>query len=72
MKKICKKKLFSPHQFYTLYKEKLSNLRPLLSITFSHELKKSLEKIGHCTLESRGKKIFKRSEKHQYQKNPAQ
>ena len=33
-KKDIKKKLFLPRGFYTLYDQKLSNLRPLLSISF--------------------------------------
>ena len=34
MKKKIRKQLFLPCQFYTLYEQKFSNLRPLLSITF--------------------------------------
>ena len=33
MKKICEK-LFLPRRFYTLFEQKISNLRPLLFITF--------------------------------------
>ena len=45
IKKICKK-LFSPRQFYTLYEQKFSNLRPLLSLTFPQGFRKS-RKFGH-------------------------
>ena len=48
-------------QFYTLYEQKFSNRRPLLSITFPQGFRKS-KKFGHWTLGSVGKKTFKRSE----------
>ena len=48
-------------QFYTLYKHKVSNLRPLLSITFLQGFQKS-KKFGDWTLGSGGKKTFKQSE----------
>ena len=57
-------------RFYTLYEQKLSNLRPLLFITFPQGFLKS-KKIGHWTSGSGGKKPIKWSEKHQFQKNPA-
>ena len=38
---------------------------------FSQGFQKS-KKFAHWTLENGGKKAVKRSEKHQYQKNPAQ
>ena len=46
---------------YTLYEQKLSNLRPLLSITFPQGFKKS-KKFGHWNSRSGGKKTVKRSE----------
>ena len=52
---------------YTLYEEKFSNLRPLLSITFPPGFKKS-KKFGRRILGSGDKKTLKRSEKHGYQK----
>ena len=55
-----------PLRFYTLYEQKFSNLRPLLSITFPKGFRKS-KKIGHWTL-GKGEKNVKRSEKHPYQK----
>ena len=64
-------KTVSLRQFYTLYEQKVSNLRPLLSITFPQGFQKS-QKFGHWTSGSGGKKTLKRSEKHRYQKNPAQ
>ena len=42
--------------------QKFLNLRPLLSITFPQVFRKS-KKFGHWTLESGGKKTFKRSER---------
>ena len=38
MKKFVKKKLFLAQRFYTPYEQRLSNLRPLLSITLYIEL----------------------------------
>ena len=46
---------FLAWQFYTLYKLKFSNWRPLLSITFPQGLKKS-KKLGHQTSGSGGKR----------------
>ena len=69
-KKLCKK-LFSLRRFYNLYEQHFLNLRPLLSITFTQGFQKS-KKFSHLTLGSGGKKTVKRSEKHQYQNNPAQ
>ena len=51
-KKICKK-LFSPRQFQTIFRQKCSNLRPLLCITFPQGIRISK------TSESGGKKTFK-------------
>ena len=48
-------------QFYTLYGQKLSNLLPLLSITFPQEFQK-YKKFGNWTLWNGGKKTFKQSE----------
>ena len=49
-------------QFYTLYEQKFSNLRPLFSITFPQGFR-IFKKFGHCSLQSRGKTTVKRSEK---------
>ena len=46
---------------FTLYEQKISNLRPLLSITFPQRFKKS-KKLGHWTLRNGSKKTFKWSE----------
>ena len=64
-KKICKN-LFSQRQFYTIFEQMFSNLRPLLSITFPLKFQKS-KKFGHWTSGSEGKKTVIRSEKHRYQ-----
>ena len=48
-------------RFYTFYKQKFLNLRPLLSITFPQGFQKS-KKFLHWTLGSGGKKTLKRSE----------
>ena len=56
-----KKPLFFAQKFYTLYEQKLSNLRPLLSLTFPQGVRKS-KKFNHWTSENGGKKTFKRSE----------
>ena len=48
-------------QFYTLYKQKVSNMRPLLSITFPQRVRKS-KKFGYWTSGSGGKKTFKQIE----------
>ena len=53
-KKIAKKKK-NARRFYTLYKQKFANLRPLLSITFLQEFRKS-KHFGHWTSGSKGKK----------------
>ena len=45
-------------RFYTLYEQKFSNLRPLLSINFPQGLQKS-KKFRHWTSESGGKKTLK-------------
>ena len=62
MKKKNLLKLCSAQLFYTLYEQKVSNLRPLLSNTFPQGFWK-FKKIGHWTLGSGGKKTVKRSEK---------
>ena len=49
-------------RFYTLYEQKCSNLRPLLSITFPQGFRIS-KKFGHWTSGSGGKETFKLSEK---------
>ena len=67
MKKSKKKTFFLSRQFYTLYKQEFSNLKTLLCSTFPQGFQK-YKIFGHLTLGSRGKKIVKRSEKHQYQK----
>ena len=56
-----KKNFFFAWQFYTLYKQNFSNLRPLLSITFPEGFQKS-KAFRHWTLRNRGKRTFKRSE----------
>ena len=71
MKKKIVQKHFLPWQFYTLYEQKLSNLRPLISITFPQGFRKS-KKFGQSTSGSGSKKTVKPSEKHRYQKKPAQ
>ena len=53
--------LFFVRRFYTLYEQKCSNVRPLLSITFPQWFRKS-KKFGHWTSGSGGKKMFKRNE----------
>ena len=41
--KLARKKIFfSARQFYTLYKQKFSNLKPLLSITFFQGFQKDV------------------------------
>ena len=55
-----KQKKFA-QRFFTFYKQKFSNLRPLLSITFPQGLLKS-KKFRHWTLGSGGKKTVKRSD----------
>ena len=57
MKKILKGMFKS----YTIYKQKFSNLRPFLFITFPKEFRKSKE-YGYWTSRSGGKKTFKWSE----------
>ena len=48
-------------QFHTLYKLKLTRLKPLLSVAFPQRFGKS-KKFGHWTLGRGGKKTFKWSE----------
>ena len=48
-------------QFYTLYKQKLLDLRTLISITFPQGFRKS-KTFGHWTLGNWGKNTFKQSE----------
>ena len=71
IKKISKKNFFTV-AIFTLYEQKFSNLRPLLSITFPPQGFGKSKKFEHWTLGSGGKKTVKQSEKHQYQKNSAQ
>ena len=52
------KKTFFAQRFETTFKLKCSNLRPLLSITFSQGFRIS-KNIGHPTSESGGKMTFK-------------
>ena len=59
--KFATKKTFFARRFYTLYEQKLSNLIPILSITFPPGFQKS-KKFGHWTLGSWGKQAFKRIE----------
>ena len=54
-----KKLFFFVWRFQTTSKQKCSNLRPLLSITFPQGFRIS-KNIGHLTLGSGGKKTFKR------------
>ena len=54
-----KKKTFFARHLLTIFKQKCSNLRPLLSITFPQGFQIS-KNIGHLTLGSGGKKTFKR------------
>ena len=51
-------------RFYTLYEQKLSNLRSLLFITFPKGFRKS-QKFEHWTLGSGGKETFKRGKQMQ-------
>ena len=60
MKKIPKK-LFLPRRFYTIFQQKSSNLRPLLSITFPQGFRIS-KKFGHWTSGCGSKKTVKHSE----------
>ena len=56
-----KKKTYFPRHFYTIFEEKCSNLRPLLSITFPQGFQ--IPKIfGQWTSRSLGKRPVKRSE----------
>ena len=64
-------KPFLLRQFYTLYEQNFSSLRPLLLINFPQEFRKS-KMFGHWTLGSGGKNTVKQSEKDLYQQNPAQ
>ena len=54
-----RKKLFFARRFSTIFKQKCSYLRPLLSITFPQGFQIS-KNIGYPTLGSGGKKTFKR------------
>ena len=59
MAKSAKKNLFFARQFKTTFKQKCSNLRPLLFITFPQGFR--ISKIyGHPTLGKGAKKTFKR------------
>ena len=55
------KKFPWPRRFYTIVEKKCSNLKPLLSISFSQGFRIS-KKIGHWTLGNGDKKTFKWSE----------
>ena len=55
------KQNFFGRRFYTLYKQKFSKLRPILSLTFPQGFWKS-KKFGHWTLRSGDRKTFKWSE----------
>ena len=57
-----KKKLFFARRFQTIFKQKCSYLRPLLSITFPQGFRIS-KNIGHLTLENGGKKTVKKDQK---------
>ena len=57
--KSAKKKLFFAWRFLTIFKQKCSNLTPLLSITFPQGFRSS-KNIGLPTSGRRGKKTFKR------------
>ena len=59
--KICQKQKKNARQFYTLFKQKFLNVRPLLSIIFPQGFRK-YKKFGHWTSGSGGKKTFKLSE----------
>ena len=65
-KKICKK-LFLPRRFWTLYEQKFSNLRPLLSTTFNLKFRK-FKKFGHLISRSGGKKSVNGGRKTDYKK----
>ena len=56
--KSAKNKLFFARRFQTTFKQKCSNLRPLLSITFPQGFRIS-KTIGHPTLGGGGRKTFK-------------
>ena len=59
MKKMEKKNFFFARQILTIFKQKCSYLRPLLSITFPQGFR-TLKNIGHPTSGSEGKKTVKR------------
>ena len=67
LRKKSVKKVFQ-RQFYTLYEQKLTNLRPLLLLLFPQGFHKYKKKFGRWALGSEDKKTVKRSEKHHYQK----
>ena len=50
-----------PQIFYTVFEQKIANLKPRLSITFPQVIR-IFKKYGHWTLGSGGKKTVKRSE----------
>ena len=54
--------MFFARQFYSLYKHKFSNLRPLLCITFLQGFQK-YKKFGHWSSGSGGKKMLNRVKK---------
>ena len=57
--KFAEKLIFFARRFYTLYEHKLSNLRPVLSITFPQRFRIS-KNVGHPTSGRGGKKSVKR------------
>ena len=59
--KVVENQTFFARRFYTLYEQKYSNLRPLLSISLPQGFGKS-KNFGHWTLGSGGEKTFKWSE----------
>ena len=61
MTKQVKKNLFLPHRFYTIFKQKSSNLKQFLSNIFRQGFQIS-KKFGHWTLGNGSKKTVKQSE----------
>ena len=71
MTEFAEKKLFFLRQFYTFYKQKFSNMRPFISITFPKGFKKS-KKFGHWTSGSGGKSCLNGMRNTDTKKNHAQ
>ena len=61
-RKVKKKTFFFPRRFQTIFKQKCSYLRPLLSITFPQEFRIS-KNIGHSNSGSGGTKTVKKDRK---------